>query len=238
MKQCKQCNHSGTEHDHTKHGCQGRRSSLQHRPSVSITASNTTATTTTSTTSTTSSTMKTVPGNTATTATKSSTTTSSSSSSSRDGKETEMKLDVRAASELKPAKGQPPYHHHHYPYGHHHHPLVTAAAAAAAAAGAGKLVPGGKLVGPGVDSFSALQLLPPHLRDVVLAAHLLRGKHHARVLSSSSTRCGGNHHRAPVCGRWPIALRHRPQDASLDATQQINFINSTTTTTVRFFFVD
>ncbi|KFB34824.1 hypothetical protein ZHAS_00000322 [Anopheles sinensis] len=63
----------------------------------------------------------------------------------------------------KPSKHHVPYPAHHYPLHHHlqHHHQMSAKV-------------NGKL-GAGVDHLSALNLLPAHLRDMFLAAHLLRG---------------------------------------------------------------
>ena len=116
---------------------------------------------------------------TATTAMTSGTTTSTSTTMSTNAKSKNMSASSRepksdsktsggkSASDLHPSKPQhqqPQQQYlqypHHYPL--HQHPLGTKMS--------------GKLGTAGVDSLSALHMLPVHLRDMFLAAQLLRGK--------------------------------------------------------------
>uniref|UniRef100_A0AAG5CR88 BAH domain-containing protein n=1 Tax=Anopheles atroparvus TaxID=41427 RepID=A0AAG5CR88_ANOAO len=115
----------------------------------------------------------------ASTATPASTSVSTSSNtgtvSSRSSSARESKCEPRPASgkpgttsekvhPAKPSKHHASYPPHPYPLHHHlqhHHQL------------SGKV--NGKLGTTGVDHLSALNLLPAHLRDMFLAAHLLRG---------------------------------------------------------------
>ncbi|XP_058055792.1 uncharacterized protein LOC131207197 [Anopheles bellator] len=85
-------------------------------------------------------------------------------SSTRESSKSEGKSSSAARSSKAPA----PALHHHHPYGHH--PLMMGGAGGAGGKVASKLASAA-----GVDSLSALHLLPAHLRDMVLAAHLLRG---------------------------------------------------------------
>uniref|UniRef100_A0A182JFG0 Uncharacterized protein n=1 Tax=Anopheles atroparvus TaxID=41427 RepID=A0A182JFG0_ANOAO len=117
----------------------------------------------------------------ASTATPASTSVSTSSNtgsvSSRSSSARESKCEPRPASgkpgttsetvhPAKPSKHHASYPPHPYPLHHHlqhHHQL------------SGKV--NGKLGTTGVDHLSALNLLPAHLRDMFLAAHLLRGEY-------------------------------------------------------------
>ncbi|XP_052863547.1 uncharacterized protein LOC128270181 [Anopheles cruzii] len=160
MKQCKQCSADGAA-DHGKHGgdCQDRRPASVTNGGVPAT---TAATATSTTTATMASPLKTQQPTAAGSG--------APKSSTREVK-SEGKSSSAAARSSKAPQSALHHHHHHpaaHPYGHH--PLMLGGAAG----------PGGKVANKlasaaGVDSLSALHLLPAHLRDMFLAAHLLRG---------------------------------------------------------------